>query len=81
MGEPGPERREYPPWREEPRRKMSPVAVILISGSVVVALLMVGAFLAFGEPGFLQPSGGDVKMPPPHPEPMSIVPGPPLVTR
>ena len=42
----------YQQW--QPPKRTSPVAVVVIAGSVVVALLAVAAFLAWGYPGFLR---------------------------
>ncbi|MFF1611839.1 peptidylprolyl isomerase [Amycolatopsis sp. NPDC058278] len=53
----------YPQWQPPvPPKQTSPAAVVLISGSVGVVILMVLAFLAWGYPGFLrEPDGrGDV---------------------
>ncbi len=71
---------QYPPWQPPPPHKRSPVTAILVSGSLVVVVLMVLAFLAYGSPGFLRPA--DDSAPPPMaamPTDMSLVPtgGPP----
>jgi peptidyl-prolyl cis-trans isomerase B (cyclophilin B) len=54
---------QYPQWQPPaPPKATSPAAMVLISGSVGVVILMVMAFLAWGYPGFLrEPDGkGDV---------------------
>ncbi|GLY71522.1 peptidylprolyl isomerase [Amycolatopsis taiwanensis] len=46
---------QYPQWQPSmPPKKTSPAAVALIIGSVVVVVMMVLAFLAWGYPGFLR---------------------------
>ncbi len=50
---------QYPPWQPPvPPKRMSPAAVVLISGSAGVVILMVLAFLAWGYPGFLREADG-----------------------
>lgn len=67
MSEPGaprdPWQPPYPPWQQPPRR-VSPVVVVLVTGSIVVALVMVAAFLAYGYPGFLRPAPDKADAPP-----------------
>jgi peptidyl-prolyl cis-trans isomerase B (cyclophilin B) len=47
----------YPQWQPPvPPKKTSPAAVVLITGSVLVVIVMVLAFLAWGYPGFLRES-------------------------
>ncbi|WIY01453.1 peptidylprolyl isomerase [Amycolatopsis mongoliensis] len=46
---------QYPQWQPPvPPKKTSPAAVVLITGSVVVVIVMALAFLAWGYPGFLR---------------------------
>ncbi|GLY38647.1 peptidyl-prolyl cis-trans isomerase [Amycolatopsis sp. NBRC 101858] len=46
---------QYPPWQPPvPPKRTSPAAVVLITGSVVVVIVMALAFLAWGYPGFLR---------------------------
>ncbi|WP_410614656.1 peptidylprolyl isomerase [Amycolatopsis sp. lyj-109] len=64
-GRPGPGQPpyQYPRWQPPaPPKQTSPAAMVLITGSAGVVILMVLAFLAWGYPGFLrEPDGkGDV---------------------
>lgn len=50
---------QYPQWQPPvPPKKTSPAAVVLITGSVVVVIVMALAFLAWGYPGFLREPDG-----------------------
>ncbi|MGW4057971.1 peptidylprolyl isomerase [Amycolatopsis sp. NPDC004747] len=50
-----PEHGHYPRWQPPvPPKQTSPAAMVLITGSVAVVILMVLAFLAWGYPGFLR---------------------------
>jgi len=82
MSQPGaPEDRpqpvQYPPWQPEPPRRVSAVAVILVSGSAVVVVLMTLAFLAYGYPGFLRPVDAppDTAHATPLPDWKTVLPG------
>ncbi|MET9001625.1 peptidylprolyl isomerase [Amycolatopsis sp. NPDC004169] len=58
---------QYPPWQPPvPPKRMSPAAVVLIAGSVVVVILMALAFLAWGYPGFLREADGHAEVAPGH---------------
>ncbi|MFB9689981.1 peptidylprolyl isomerase [Amycolatopsis plumensis] len=57
----------YPPWQPPvPPKQTSPAAMVLITGSVAVVILMVLAFLAWGWPGFLREADGRAQVAPGH---------------
>ncbi|MDX3194722.1 peptidylprolyl isomerase [Streptomyces sp. MN03-5084-2B] len=58
---------QYPQWQPPiPPKRTSPAAMVLITGSVGVVILMVLAFLAWGYPGFLREPDGYGDLAPGH---------------